>query len=144
MLFLILQVQMARTFLFFWVFSLPLVLVADVDDSASTIGYTIHDTVEALLIIFFCTYGFLGLEYVSMEMDDPYGEDPNDFPGQLWSHLVFDDIYYTIGEQDGAASAAAVRARVRKREQAGGALENFQQNRTGIAESVREGARMAL
>ena len=28
----------------------------------------------------FITYGFLGLEYVSMELDDPFGSDPNDFP----------------------------------------------------------------
>lgn len=30
----------------------------------------------------FITYGFIGLEYVSMELDDPYGNDPNDFPGK--------------------------------------------------------------
>jgi predicted membrane chloride channel (bestrophin family) len=64
-------VQMTRTFLFFWVFSLPLVFASDNDR-----------TMEVLVLMFFCTYGFLGLEFVSMEMDDPYGDDPNDFPCQ--------------------------------------------------------------
>jgi predicted membrane chloride channel (bestrophin family) len=64
-------VQMTRTFLFFWVFSLPSVLINDNDKA-----------IEVLILMFFCTYGFLGLEYVSMELDDPYGRDPNDFPGQ--------------------------------------------------------------
>lgn len=59
---------MARTFLFFWVFSLPFVLVAESDTDTSTPVYTIHDCVEVLLILFVCTYGFLGLEYVSVEL----------------------------------------------------------------------------
>jgi predicted membrane chloride channel (bestrophin family) len=62
-------VQMTRTFLFFWVFSLPLVFAADNDRTS-----------EVLVLMFFCTYGFLGLEFVNMELDDPYGTDPNDFP----------------------------------------------------------------
>lgn len=67
------MVQMTRTFLFFWVFSLPLVLVAVSDDDRSTNSYSLHDTIEVLLILFVCTYGFLGLEFVSVELDDPYG-----------------------------------------------------------------------
>ena len=35
-----------------------------------------------LVLMLFITYGFIGLEYVSMELDDPYGNDPNDFPGK--------------------------------------------------------------
>jgi predicted membrane chloride channel (bestrophin family) len=38
--------------------------------------------IERLVLMIFCTCGFLGLEYVNMEMDDPYGTDPNDFPSQ--------------------------------------------------------------
>ena len=30
------------------------------------------------LIIFFVTYGFVGLEYVAMELDDPFGDDFKD------------------------------------------------------------------
>ena len=65
---------MTRTFLFAWVFSLPLVLVGENDS-----------WVECLVLTFFCTYGFLGLEYVNMELDDPYGNDPNDFPQRFVS-----------------------------------------------------------
>lgn len=136
------MVQMARTFLFFWVFSLPLVLIPDADNDKATLSYTIHDTVEVLLIIFFCTYGFLGLEYVSMELDDPYGDDPNDFPGQRWSALAFDDIYCTVAAQDGVAAAAAVQSRILERVRRGGALELWRQEDKRFAnnaQSVRPG-----
>jgi predicted membrane chloride channel (bestrophin family) len=62
--------QMTRTFLFFWVFSLPLVLIKDDSNLWAT-----------FLVVFGITYGFFGLEYVSLELSDPYGSDPNDFPG---------------------------------------------------------------
>lgn len=126
-------VQMARTVLFFWVFSLPLVLVAASDDDPETVGYTLRDTIEVLLIMFFCTYGFLGLEYVSVELDDPYGNDPNDFPGQRWSALVFEDIYMTIYQTDGLESARALHTRVSERLSRGSALESFHSNWTGDA-----------
>jgi predicted membrane chloride channel (bestrophin family) len=69
-------VQMTRTFLFFWIFSLPCVLIPDNDQ-----------LYEVMILMFFCTYGFLGLEYVNMELDDPYGQDPNDFPGQYVTRI---------------------------------------------------------
>lgn len=61
-------VQMTRTFLFTWVFSLPLVLMQDNDT-----------TWEVLILVFLLTFGFLGVEYVSIELDDPYGDDPSTF-----------------------------------------------------------------
>lgn len=42
--------------------------MAESDTDATTSVYTIHDCVEVLLILFVCTYGFLGLEYVSVEL----------------------------------------------------------------------------
>jgi len=77
---------MTRTFLFFWVFSLPMVLINDNDQ-----------IVEVLVLMFFCTYGFLGLEYVSMELDDPYGDDPNDFPGQYVAYENMERKYEVVG-----------------------------------------------
>lgn len=50
-------VQMTRTFLFFWVFTLPLVLV-----------HAIQQPVQVMIIMCFVTFGFVGLEYVSMEL----------------------------------------------------------------------------
>lgn len=31
------------------------------------------------IVVFFLTFGFLGLEVLSIQMDDPFGEDPIDF-----------------------------------------------------------------
>lgn len=61
-------VQMTRTFLFLYVFSLPFALADDIDQLT-----------PYLLVVFFFTYGFIGLELISIEMDDPFGDDPNDF-----------------------------------------------------------------
>lgn len=61
--------QMTRTFLFFWVFSLPLVLIKDDSSLWAT-----------FVVIFGITYGFFGLEYVALQLSDPYGQDENDFP----------------------------------------------------------------
>mmetsp|Transcript_19876 Transcript_19876/g.24533 ORF Transcript_19876/g.24533 Transcript_19876/m.24533 type:complete len:440 (+) Transcript_19876:115-1434(+) len=87
-------VQMARTFLFFWIFSLPFALVAQ------------YDSITALLIInFILTYGFVGLEYVSIQMDDPFGDDPCDFDAHGISRVVIDDIYIAIYDIDGKDAA---------------------------------------
>lgn len=59
---------MARTFLFFYVFTLPFALVGDSSG-----------VVADICIVLILTYGFLGLEYVAMELDDPFGNDANDF-----------------------------------------------------------------
>jgi putative membrane protein len=61
-------VQMTRTILFFYIFTLPFALATD-----------IQQTFPFLLIIFIITYGFVGLELISIEIDDPFGQDPNDF-----------------------------------------------------------------
>jgi len=91
-------VQMARTFLFFWVYTLPFCLVGNFQNLA-----------VILICMFFVTYGFIGLEYVSMEMDDPFGEDPNDFDDLKMANLAFEDIYITLYKIDGAQSADIVR-----------------------------------
>jgi hypothetical protein len=84
------------------------------------------------------TFGFSprrGLEHVSVELDDPYGDDPNDFPGQKWSEMVFEDIYISIYKTDGIESASLLRERVRERMAQGTALELYQRNRTGATDS---------
>ena len=52
-------VQMARTFLYFWIFTLPFALVMDMQTSVWA----------TMMTIFFLTYGYVGLEFVSIEMD---------------------------------------------------------------------------
>ena len=61
-------VQMLRTILFFYVLTLPFALVNDIEQ-----------LLPFLFTVFLITYGFIGLELISIEMDDPFGDDPNDF-----------------------------------------------------------------
>lgn len=60
-------VQMGRTFLFIWTFTIPFALVGIVDELYSV-----------LLFVFFLTYGFIGLEFVSMKLLHPFGDSLND------------------------------------------------------------------
>ena len=62
-------IQMSRTFLFFYVFTVPFVFVSDKDSSV----------VAHCFAIFVLTYGFVGLELVAIELDNPFGDDENDF-----------------------------------------------------------------
>ena len=59
--------QMGRTFLFLWTFSIPFVLRGVVEER-----YT------AMVFVFFLTYGFIGLELVAMKLVDPFGDGVND------------------------------------------------------------------
>lgn len=59
--------QMARTFLIIWTFSIPFVLREVVDQAFVT-----------YIFVFFLTYGFIGLELVSMKMMHPFGDGQND------------------------------------------------------------------
>ena len=39
-----------------------------------------HSSIVAhCFVIFLLTYGFVGLELVAIELDNPFGNDPNDF-----------------------------------------------------------------
>jgi predicted membrane chloride channel (bestrophin family) len=61
-------IQMARTFLFLYVFTVPFVLIGD---ESSLLSHC--------FMVFVMTYGFVGLELVAIEMDNPFGDDANDF-----------------------------------------------------------------
>lgn len=60
-------VQMARTFLLLWTFTIPFVLRGVVDEAA-----------VAMLFVFFLTYGFVGLELVSLKLVHPFGDGTSD------------------------------------------------------------------
>jgi len=83
--------QMTRIFLFVWMFSLPFSLV-----------YGAKEPYTTPILMFFITYGFFGLEFVSIELDDPFGEDDND--------LAIDDLSKVIvkGINDDLQSKAYV------------------------------------
>lgn len=59
--------QMARTFLFLWTFSLPFVLRGVVEEA-----------LVSYVFVFFLTYGFIGLELVSLQLVHPFGDGRND------------------------------------------------------------------
>jgi predicted membrane chloride channel (bestrophin family) len=61
-------VQMGRAFLFLWTFSMPLVLRQG----------PFTDLLTAEVFLFFLTYGFVGLELVSMRLSHPFGDDSHD------------------------------------------------------------------
>ena len=58
---------MGRTFVFVGAFTLPLAVVGQ-----------ISNIFTACFALFLITYGFIGIELVSIELDDPFGDDPND------------------------------------------------------------------
>ena len=63
-----------------------------------------------IAIIFFLTYyGYAGLKLVSMEMDDPFGEDDNNFKHKLMAEAVFEFIYLVIYDVCGGMEASQLR-----------------------------------
>ena len=90
--------QMARTFLFFYVFTVPFALLSD---TTCPIAHYI--------IIFFFTYGFMGIEEVSIELDDPFGSDANDFKNLRMMYGSFEETYTAIRDQDGEEYADRLR-----------------------------------
>ena len=68
-----------------------------------------NERLQIATIVFFVTYGFLGLEYVSIELDDPFGDDPNDFNGLGMAQGVYEDIYLALYGIDGYNYAERLR-----------------------------------
>ena len=98
----LIQVTLTCFFQFFWVYSLPLVLVG-----------TMESLWQNLLLIFFTTFGFLGIEYVAMALEDPLADE------------VYEDIYFTLYKVDGAESAVALRSKIDQRCAQDDALNNY-------------------
>jgi predicted membrane chloride channel (bestrophin family) len=94
-------VQMARTFLFLYVFSVPFVLLGD------TSSETAH-----CISVFLLTYGFMGLEMVAIELDNPFGNDPNDFDNAGLALACYEDTYLTILDVDGREAADNLRMKM--------------------------------
>lgn len=103
-------VQMTRAFLFMWVYTLPMVLLKD------------YRVWSSLLIVVLVTMGFIGTEYVSMSLDDPFGEDTNDIDEHGMALLVYEDIYLAIYRTDGPQAAFDLRERVLERYKQGRGL----------------------
>lgn len=107
-------IQMSRTFTFFWMFTLPFALC-----------HKAVFIIQLCLCVFFTTYGFIGLMHVTMDLQDPFGDDPTDFDDLGMAKMVFEDIYITIYKADGEKSAVGLRKKIRGRITRGSALQNF-------------------
>ena len=61
--------------------------------------------ISSMVYCFFVTYAFIGLELVSIEMDDPFGDDQNDLDILSLYEKVFKDIIMCIEDIDGNGNA---------------------------------------
>jgi Bestrophin, RFP-TM, chloride channel len=95
--------QMNRTFLYFYIFTVPLTLLEDVKD---------HYPYMQLIVTVFLTYGFVGLQRIAEELDDPFGNDQNDFNNIAMAQDTFDDVYMMIYGCDGAKAAEMLRSEI--------------------------------
>ena len=96
-------IQMTRTLVLIYVFTLPLIFLKEDPENL---------LVEHCAIIFLLTYGFVGLELVSIELDDPFGKDANDFDCVAYARVVFEDTYLMIHDTDGRDYADMVHRRM--------------------------------
>lgn len=133
---------MTRGFLFFWVYTLPLVLLVD------------YRLLPAIMIVILVTFGFVGIEYVSMALDDPFGklrghittenfvvpivlttafqaDDTNDVDEHGMALLVYEDIYMALYRTDGPESAMKLRERVLERYKQGRSLDCYREDLKG-------------
>ncbi|CAB9518082.1 Zinc finger, RAN-binding domain containing 2 [Seminavis robusta] len=94
-------IQMARTFLFLYIFTVPLVFVKD---ESSIYAHC--------FAIFLMTYGFMGLEMIAIALDNPFGDDPIDFKSLALAHTAFEDTYLTVLDIDGREWADFLRYRM--------------------------------
>lgn len=92
-------VQMARFVLFLYVSTLPFALLS----TDTTIA-------QAILLLFIVTYGFIGIEQVSIELDNPFGNDPSDFPIREMAECVYDDIAWMVQAHCGVEGVKELRS----------------------------------
>lgn len=112
-------IQMTRLFLFFWVYTLPLVLLKEYRFWSSAV------------ILTFVTFGFIGIEYVSMALDDPFGDDTNDVDEHGMALLVYEDIYMALYRTDGYEAASKLREKVLARYKHGRGLDCYRDDLKG-------------
>lgn len=89
-------IQMARTFIFIYLYTLPFALLPLADYEDNNIAWVVYSC-----IVFLVTYGLLGLEYVAISFDDPFGDDDNDFDNLGMMYTELENIHVTICKTDG-------------------------------------------
>lgn len=76
-------VQLGRIFVLAYVFTLPFALLSPDLNLAG---------IQVIFTTFLMTYGFLGCEFLFVELDDPFAEDPNDLPLAEECRAAVEDI----------------------------------------------------
>lgn len=95
-------VQMTKTFLLVWIFTLPFVF---------RVTQTSQLVVSCCMIVLI-TYGFFGLEFVAMELSDCFGDDPSDLDIKGHAEQCFEDCYMSVYKIDGREWAQKLRQTV--------------------------------
>jgi hypothetical protein len=80
-----------------------------------------------MFIAFLTTYGFMGLELVSMDLGDVFGDDPVDFDNLGYAQVCFEDIYISVYKLDGPLWARKLRERVMGRKVTPATLRLFRE-----------------
>ena len=97
------MIQMARIFLVLYVFTMPFaILSADLKLADA----------QVVLLVFIMSYGFMGLEIVSTNLDDPFGSDPSDLPVIEQMKELMEDVMLMISQVDGLDAAMQLRSRI--------------------------------
>jgi hypothetical protein len=120
-------VNMARIFLFLWLYTVPF-SICHFDFS--------NGAMVPVTMIFLITFGFMGMEYVSIELSDPFGEDPSDFDDLGLAQIAFEDCYLAIYQCDGDKWAKSLHDRIVPSLNQS-ALDEFRQRYKNNWESVR-------
>mgnify|MGYP006345690181 CR=1 FL=1 len=67
---------------------------------------------ETIALLVIATYSFLGIEQVSIELDNPFGTDPSDLPVEEMAMRLYDYIELILYACDGLEATKALRARL--------------------------------
>jgi hypothetical protein len=93
-------VQLGRIFVVFYVFTLPFALLSE----ELNLAYS-----QMTVLICLMTYGFMGMELLFVEIDDPFSDDPNDLPLTEEAQAAAEDIILNLLHADGAAAVDGLR-----------------------------------
>ena len=94
-------VQLGRMFVIFYVFTLPFALLSP----NLNLKYP-----QMIALIFLMTYGFMGIELLFVEIDNPFAEDPNDLPLTEEARAAGEDVILSLWHLDGRQAAEQLKA----------------------------------
>ena len=96
-------VQLGRIFVIFYVFTLPFALL----NTELNLQYQ-----QMILLTSIMTYGFIGIELLFVEIDDPFAEDANDLPLMEEARAAGEDVVLSLMHLDGRDAVERLRESV--------------------------------